>query len=106
MSKTTRVYFGVLQFISCFTDRLKSFLTTLKGAEQTSCNKECDQSFMEIKQYLTEQPILASLEVGDTLYLYITVSDVSMSVALFKEYENRKQRPEFFVRKSLSEVET
>ena len=61
---------------------------------------------MEIKQYLTEQPILASPEVGDNLYLYLAVSDVSVSATLFKEDENRNQRPVFFLRKSLFEVET
>ena len=45
---------------------------------------------MEIKQYLTEPPIMASPEV--TLYLYIAVYDVSVSAALFKEDENRKQK--------------
>ena len=52
---------------------------------------------MVIKQYLTELPILASPEAADTLYFYLAVSDVSVSVALFKEYENQKQRPVFFV---------
>ena len=61
---------------------------------------------MQIKQYLIEPSILASPEVVDTLYLYLAVSDVSVSVALFKEDENWKQRPVFFVRKSLSEAET
>ena len=61
---------------------------------------------MAIKQYLTESPILASPEVGDMLYLYLAISDVSVSEALFKEYENRKQRPVFFVSKSLSEAKT
>ena len=61
---------------------------------------------MAIKQYLTEPPVLASPEVGDKLYLYLAVSNVSISVALFKEGENRKQRPLFFIRKSLFEVET
>ena len=61
---------------------------------------------MEIKQYLTEPLILAHPEAGDTLYLYLTVSKVSISAALFKEDENRKQRPIFFISKSLSEAET
>ena len=61
---------------------------------------------MAIKQYLTEPPILVSLDVGDTLYLYLTVSEVSVSAALFKEDENWKQRLIFFVRKSLYEAET
>ena len=69
-------------------------------------NEECDQDFMAIKLYLIEPPILASPETGDTLYLYLAVSEVSVSAALFKEDENEKQKPIFFVSKSLSEVET
>ena len=45
---------------------------------------------MIIKQYLTEPPILARAEVGDTLYHYLENSDVIVSVALFKENENQK----------------
>ena len=36
---------------------------------------------MAIKQYLTEPPILASLEARETLYIYVAVSDISISVA-------------------------
>ena len=61
---------------------------------------------MAIKQYLIEFPILASLEVGNTLYLYLAVSEVLVSTTLFKEYDNRKQRPIFFISKSPSEEET
>ena len=67
---------------------------------------ECDQVFMAIKQYLSKPPILTSPEASEMLYLYITVSDVSVSAALFKEDENRKHKPVFFVRKSLSKAET
>ena len=74
-------------FISHFIDRLKPFFTILKGAKLTGWNKECDQAFMIIKQYLIEPSILGSLEAGDTLYLYLVVSNVSMSAALFKEDE-------------------
>ena len=61
---------------------------------------------MEIKQYLIEPPILASPKAGDTLYLYIIVLEVPISVALFKEGENQKQRLIFFISKSLEEAET
>ena len=61
---------------------------------------------MAIKQYLTEQPIMASPEAGDMLYLYLVISDVLISAAFFKEDENQKQRTLFFIRKSLYEVET
>ena len=82
------------------------FLITLKGAKRAGLNEECNKAFMAIKQYLTEPPILASPRVGDTLYLYLVVSKVSVSADLFKEDENQKQRPIFFISKSLAEIET
>ena len=59
------------RFISHFTNRLKPFFITLRGAKRVGWNEECDQAFMKIKQYLTESPILASLETGETFYLYL-----------------------------------
>ena len=61
---------------------------------------------MEIKQYLTEPPILMSPEAGDTLYLYLAASDIAVSAALFKECGDAKMRPVFFVSKSLTDAET
>ena len=94
------------RFISRFTYRLKSFFVTLKGANQAKWNEECDKALIAIKQYLTEPLVLSSPEADETLFVYLVVSDVSVSAALFKEDENRKQRPVFFVNKSLADVET
>ena len=47
-----------------------------------------------------------SPEAGDTLYLYLAASDITVSIALFKECEEAKLRPVFFVSKSLSGAET
>ena len=94
------------RFISRFTDRLKLFFATLKGANGAWWNEVCDEALTAIKQYLVEPPLLASLEAGETLFVYLAVSDVSMSAALFKEDENKKQRPVFFFSKSLADVET
>ena len=85
---------------------MKAFFHHSKGAKPTDWDKECDQALIEIKQYLTEPPILASPKEGDTLYLYLVVSDVLVSATFFKEDENRKHRLVFFVRKSLTEAKT
>ena len=58
------------------------------------------------KQYLIEPPILVSPNVGDTLYLYLAVSEVLVSEALFKKDENHKQIRIFFISKYLSEAKT
>ena len=94
------------RFISRFTDRLKSFFVTLKGANWAGWNEGCDEALIAIKQYLAEPPVLTSFEASETLFVYLAVSDVSVSAALFKEDKNKKQRPVFFVSKSLAEVKT
>ena len=93
-------------FISRFTDRLKSFFTTLKGASRTEWGEECDRAFLAIKQYLTESPVLVSPGHGDTLYLYLAASEIVVSAALFKKCEDVKLRPVFFISKSLTDAET
>ena len=94
------------RFISWFTDRLKPFFATLRGANWAGWNEECDQAFTKIKKYLAEPPILESPDTGETLFVYLAVSDTAISAALFKENEERKQRPVFFVSKSLADAET
>ena len=93
-------------FISRFTDRLKPFFATLRGANQAEWNEECDRAFMAIKQCLIEPPILVSSKAGDTHYLYLAASDIAVSVAMFKECGDAKLRPVFFVSKSLTDAET
>ena len=94
------------RFISRFTDCLKPFFATVRGANRAKWNEECDRAFMAIKKYLTEPPIIVSLEAGDTLYLYLAVSDIAVSAALFKECGAAKFKPVFFVTKSLTDAET
>ena len=94
------------RFISLFTDRLKPFFITLKGASRAEWDEECDRAFIAIKQYLTEPPVLVSPGHGDTLYLYLAASKIAVSAALFKECEDAKLRPVFFIRKSLTDIET
>ena len=94
------------RFISRFTDLLKPFFVVLKDANQDGWNKKCDRAFTQIKQYLAQPPILASLDAGETLFVYLVVSEVAVSAALFKENNDIRQKLVFFVRKSLADTET
>ena len=55
---------------------------------------------------MAEPLVLVSPEAEETLFIYLTVSDVAVSVVLFKDCEDKSQRPVFFVNKSLAEAET
>ena len=85
------------RFIYRFTDRLKPFFTTLRGASRAEWNEECDRAFVAIKQHLTEPPILVSPEAGDTLYLYLAASNIAVSTTLFKECGDAKLRTQWCV---------
>ena len=89
------------RFISWFTYLLKPFFSTLRGASRAGWNKECDRAFIQI-----EPPILASPDTGETLFVYLAISKIAVSAALFKENEVGKQRPIFFISKSLADVKT
>ena len=54
------------RFISRFTNRLKPFFATLKGANRARWNEECDEALTYIKQYLIEPPVLASPDADET----------------------------------------
>ena len=92
------------RFISRFIDRLKPLFATLKGSNRSRWNEECDQALAAIKYYLEEPPVLASPKSGETLFIYLAVSEVTVSVVLFKDCEDRSQRPMFFVSKSLADT--
>ena len=94
------------RFISRFTDHLKPFFATLKGANRAGWSEECDQALVAIKHYLAEPSALASPEAGETLFMYLVVFDIAVSAILLKEGEDGRQRPVFFVRKSLADAET
>ena len=106
IQQLTGQFAALRRFISWFTDRLKPFFTTLRGASRVEWNEECDWAFVAIKQYLIEPPILVSPHAGDTLYLYLAASDIAVSAALFKECGDAKLRPVFFASKSLTDAKT
>ena len=94
------------RFISRFTYHLKPFFATLKGANRAEYNEKCDEALTVIKRYLVEPIVLASPKAGKTLFLYLAISYVSVSAAIFKEDENKKQRPVFFVNKFFTDAKT
>ena len=80
-----------------FTDHLKLIFAILKQANWAGWNEECGRAFTQIKHYLAKPPILASSDTGETLFVYLAVSKVAVSAALFKENNDRRQKPMFFI---------
>lgn len=60
---------------------------------------------IELKVYLTTPPLLSKPWDGETLLLYLTVSEHAVSTVLVHEEEN-KQLPVYYVSKLLHDAET
>ena len=72
-----------------------SFFKTLKQAE-FEWTEEAEESFNQLKGYLASLPKLVSPISGDTLVLYVSVSEYSLSGVLIAERE-KKQLPVYYV---------
>ena len=93
------------RFISRILDRCEPFFKSIKKNTLSLWGPEQEKAFMKLKQYLSSPPILSSPLPEEDLFMYLAVSEVAVSVVLFRE-ENKKQRPVFYVSKILLNVET
>ena len=93
-------------FIARFTDKLRPFFLMLKGASMTCWMDEYEQTFEEVKCYLTKPSILSSPQTGEQFYMYLAVSDYAVSVVLFRHIGDKEKRPIYYVSKVMVDTET
>ena len=78
------------RFIARFTDKMKSFFLTLKDANKSRWMRDCQNTFEEIKRYLSQPPIFSSPQPGKKLYLYQVVTSWVVSAVLFRSLSPRE----------------
>ena len=66
--------------------------------------EECGQAFQQLKDYLSYPPIMSSPEANEVLFAYIVVAPHAVSLVLIW-VDSGKQRPVYYVSKSLHEAE-
>lgn len=72
----------------------------LKKGVEFEWTPECEQALTELKGALLDSPIRSKPEPGETLYLYLAITDEALSVVLVRQ-DNSKQNPICFVSKAL-----
>ena len=82
------------RFVSKATDKCLPFFRILRKSFEWI--DECQKAFEDLKKYLSSPPLLSSSKPGEELYLYITVSQATVSVALVRE-EGGSQQPIYFI---------
>ncbi|KAL5540819.1 hypothetical protein UlMin_043789 [Ulmus minor] len=69
------------RFIARATDRSLPFFKALRRGVDFVWTDECERSFQELKEYLGKAPILSKPIQGETLILYLAVSEAAVSSA-------------------------
>ena len=82
----TRNVAALNRFVSGATGKCMSFFKVLKKAFQWT--DECKEALVKLKEHLTKPPLLSSSVMGEKLYLYLAVSNTTISSALIREEGN------------------
>ena len=93
------------RFIPKSTDRIMPFFKVLRENKNFEWGEEQSQAFKELKEHLHYLPTLARPVTGETLYLFISTTQHTVSAALVRE-ENKIQLPIYFVSKLVLDAET
>jgi hypothetical protein len=75
------------RFITRLGERSLLFFKALKNTPNFQWTLECQKSFEELKVYLSSLNVLFRPKEGETLFLYLRVTDRAVSVVLVREEE-------------------
>ena len=86
------------RFISRTIDKCFPFFNSLKGNKRFLWDNKCEQAFRSRKEYLSKLSLLSKSIEGEPLYLYLAVTEYTISEALVRE-EDKVQWPMCYVNK-------
>ncbi|GMH27988.1 hypothetical protein Nepgr_029831 [Nepenthes gracilis] len=95
------------RFFAKSAEKYFPFFKALRGTKSQGFkwSKECDETFRELKTYLSSAPHLSSPREGEDLYLYLATSTAALSSVLVEEHDGRQQ-PVYYVSRVLTDVES
>jgi hypothetical protein len=99
------------QFISRLREKGLPFFKLLKAKEKFDWLEEVDTAFAKLKQFLTSPLVLTTPKEGETLLLYIVVTNRVVGTAIVVEREEvehvyKVQRPVYFINEVRNESKT
>ena len=104
VQKLTDMIVALNRFISRSADKCRPFFLLLNKWKGFEWMEECALAYQQLKEYLSQLPIMSSPEADEVLFAYIAVAPHAVSLVLIR-MENGIQRPVYYVSKSLQEAE-
>nr|XP_025665327.1 uncharacterized protein LOC112764025 [Arachis hypogaea] len=93
------------RFLPCLAFKSFNFFQCLKkNTKSFSWDEKCEEAFLSLKHFLSKPPVLQKPKLDEPLYLYLSVTELTISSALVTE-NNKDQQPVYFVSKTLQNAE-
>nr|XP_029145223.1 uncharacterized protein LOC112717554 [Arachis hypogaea] len=93
------------RFLPCLALKSFNFFQCLKKATKNFFwDEKCEEAFLSLKHLLSKPPVLQKPKLGDPLYLYLSVTEMTVSSVLVTE-NSKEQQPVYFVSKTLQNAE-
>ncbi|KAL0428241.1 UNVERIFIED_CONTAM: hypothetical protein Slati_2998900 [Sesamum latifolium] len=100
VQKLTGRMAALSRFLSRGAERGLPFFKILRKVEGFSWNKECQEAFGNLKEYLSKPPLLTKPQARERLYIYLSASEEAVSAVLVRT-EEKEHQPVYYVSKVL-----
>ena len=100
VQKLTGMTTALNRFISQSTDRCRPFFLLMKKWKEFKWTEECALAFRQLKEYLSQPPIMFGPKMDEVLFAYIVVTPHVVSLMLIR-VDRGIQKPVYYVSKSL-----
>ena len=104
VQKLTGMIAALNRFISRSVDRCRPFYLLMNKWKGFDWSEDCALAFQQLKEYLSQPPIMSSPKADEVLFAYITVAPHAVSLVLIR-IDGGIQRSVYYVSKSLHEAE-
>uniref|UniRef100_A0A2N9ENV4 RNase H type-1 domain-containing protein n=1 Tax=Fagus sylvatica TaxID=28930 RepID=A0A2N9ENV4_FAGSY len=92
-------------FISRAAEKCRPFFDLIRKGKNFHWGEQSDQAFERLKEYLAAAPLLSTPVNGESLYVYLAVSEHAVSAAIVREDYN-VQKPVYYTSKTLDGAES
>ncbi|XP_030959030.1 uncharacterized protein LOC115980980 [Quercus lobata] len=103
IQKLTEITAAFNQFNFGSADRCRPFFLLMNKWKGFEWTEKCALAFQQLKEYLSQLPIMSNPEVDEVLFAYIAVAPHAVSLVLIQVYSG-VQWPVYYVSKSLHEA--
>ena len=83
------------RFISKFVDCCRPFYQLLRKWKGFQWDEECEKAFQDLKEYLTQAPMLTAPDPREDLFMYLSISNHAVSAVLLRD--QGVQHPVYYI---------